>query len=109
MSDAIREALQTLRENIRQEGRTVQQIGIRDNDDTRNAIAVLLDNEDTLQSQTAYSVPENEAKARALEWAANRIGQMTVAVDCASFAEGCVDRLREEAARLRTAGDEGEE
>ena len=44
------EAIKTLRENIRQEGRTVQQVGIRDNDKTRAAIAALLDSDARLRS-----------------------------------------------------------
>ena len=44
------EAIQTLRANIRQQGRTVQQVGIRDNDKTRAAIAVLLDSDARLRS-----------------------------------------------------------
>ncbi|KXJ45845.1 hypothetical protein [Marinobacter sp. Hex_13] len=50
MTDVIREALQTLRDNIRDEKGKAQRFGVNDNDDTRDAIAVLLDNEAALQS-----------------------------------------------------------
>jgi len=46
----VREALQTLRDNIRDEKGSVQRMGVHDNNDTRDAIAALLENEAALSA-----------------------------------------------------------
>lgn len=48
MSEAMREAMQVLRDNIRADDGNVERLGLRDNDLTRSAIKTLLDNEAAL-------------------------------------------------------------
>lgn len=56
MSDSVREALHTLRDNIRDEKGSVQRMGVRDNNDTRDAIATLLENEAALSANGGVAV-----------------------------------------------------